>query len=345
MPVNLAVVDPTEETQQTIRQGAAGAIGYLRESEAEVARRGELGRAQFVQDVAGGFGAAEEIAQPFMQGAPGALSQYQQAIGLGTPEESAAAMERFRASPQALIMQEQMQEATQGLQRQAAAAGVLQSGGTLRELQRTGGAIANKSYQDYLARLQGEALRGQQVALGTATSRQQLGQLTGQAALSTAQMTAAGAQQARLGMADVALGEAGALAGGLAAQANLLNAQTPTTPEAVQQQQQMPLIYPIPTAPSITYQGPQQGDGGFLGDLAGIVNTVQTGIQTVGAIGDVIGDIGDIAGGVTGFLGDLFDFGGGDSGVTYANTFDVVDSFDVGGGDSFDIFSDGGGWF
>ena len=70
MPVNLAVVDPTEETQETIRTGAQGAKDYLQRSIGEVSTRAALGRAQFTQDVAGGFASAEDVARPFVDGGP-----------------------------------------------------------------------------------------------------------------------------------------------------------------------------------------------------------------------------------------------------------------------------------
>lgn len=101
--------------------------------------------------------AARGYFDPYQQQGQAAQTMYSNALGLNGADGNAQARSAFQTSPG---YQFQLDQATQAGQRQAAATGRLDGGGTLAALTSLGSGLANQEYNNYLNRLQGQGQMG-----------------------------------------------------------------------------------------------------------------------------------------------------------------------------------------
>ena len=121
---------------------------------------------------------AERLVQPFIGPGVGANTQLLNLLGIG--DDPAAGQQAFENFLGSTGFQSQLQAGQQAITGSAAAAGLLQSGATLRRLNRFGQGLAQQGFTNYLAQLQDIAQRGAGAATGAAGGTLQAG--TGAAA-------------------------------------------------------------------------------------------------------------------------------------------------------------------
>jgi len=141
---------------------AAAADTYRKQQEANLRMilAGEKSRDQFAQ-LAGSF-------DPFVSGGLQGQQSYLAALGLAGPEAQQAAIANFRASPGYL---EGLTQGSSAITGNRAASGLLNSGGTLKSLQKFGSDYADKQFGSWLDRLSGLGGQGLQATgaqVGTA---------------------------------------------------------------------------------------------------------------------------------------------------------------------------------
>jgi len=226
-------------------QGFSDAGGYLKAAMDAAAVNQSGGYAQAVQDLnkgqtaaldamRSGFGTARSDLQtaqagfsPYTTAGTRALDVYQGAMGLGTPEQNAAARAAFTASPG---YQYQVDQATDAAARKAAALGIAGSGNTLNEITNIGSQLANQDWNNWKAGLTGLYGTGLQAQGQVANLGQSLAELAAKAGASEADLyrgtakdiaslsSQHGSSLADLasrygaGMAGLSTGQAGALA-------------------------------------------------------------------------------------------------------------------------------------
>lgn len=200
--------------------------GAAREGTAEIRRQFDITR--------------EELA-PFREAGVSALGEQQALLGLGTPEESAAAMERFTETPGQQFLRSQQERA---LLRSASAIGGLGGGNIRTALQKQAFGRAQTDFGNRLNRLAAISGTGQ-----TATTTG--GQFGASAAQNIATLQGAGGAARASGILgqQQQFGRTVSNLTGIAAQGGFFS---PTTPKALQTQQ--PVMQPqfggggVPTA-------------------------------------------------------------------------------------------------
>lgn len=106
--------------------------------------------------------------QPYSDAGRRGLSEYVSALGLGTPEENAGALSRFRDSPG---YQFAMDEGVRAIDSSASARGGLYSGATGKALQERGMGLADSTFNSRLSHLAGLAGLGERTASNEAGMR------------------------------------------------------------------------------------------------------------------------------------------------------------------------------
>ncbi|HWL05690.1 MAG TPA: hypothetical protein VNQ99_12275 [Xanthobacteraceae bacterium] len=132
---------------------AAAADKYRKQQEANerMILAGEKSRDQFAQ-LAGSY-------DPYVQGGQQGYQTYLAALGLAGPEAQAAALDTFRASPGYM---EGLTQGSNAITGNRAAQGLLNSGGTLKSLNRFGQDYATQKFGGWLDRLSGLGGQGLQ---------------------------------------------------------------------------------------------------------------------------------------------------------------------------------------
>jgi hypothetical protein len=106
--------------------------------------------------------------QPYSQAGQAGLSEYLASLGLGTPDQNAGALARFRDSPG---YQFQMDQGVSALDRSAAARGGLYSGAQGQALTQFGQGLADQTFNNRLSHLAGLAGLGERTASNEAGYR------------------------------------------------------------------------------------------------------------------------------------------------------------------------------
>ena len=108
---------------------------------------------------------------PFRDAGVAAVDPLKKAYGLGTPEDSAAAVARFKASPEYQLNYDNMLEDARGdVTAYGAGTGNLFSGNTLKALQDRAGRISNQLFGNYTSNLCSLAGMGANAATNNATN-------------------------------------------------------------------------------------------------------------------------------------------------------------------------------
>lgn len=108
---------------------------------------------------------------PFREAGVSAVDPLRFAYGTGTPEESAGAIERFKASPEYQLNYDNMlKDAREDVTAYGAGSGNLFSGQTLKALQDRAGRISNQLFGNYTSNLFSLASLGANAATNNATN-------------------------------------------------------------------------------------------------------------------------------------------------------------------------------
>jgi hypothetical protein len=111
--------------------------------------------------------------EPYRLAGQNALGALANGSGINGPAGSQAAIDQFKASPlYQLTYGSGVDEATRGVERNASAAGLLDSGRTLKAIQDRAMRVAGQTYGNYLSTLDNQATRGQNAAVGAGTDLQ-----------------------------------------------------------------------------------------------------------------------------------------------------------------------------
>lgn len=140
---------------------------------------------------------AQKVLSPFTEGGAGANTAILDALGQGDPGAQDAAFQNFLSSTG---FRSQLQAGSEAITGNQAAAGLLNSGSTLKRLTRFGQDLGQQGFQNFLGNLGGVADRGLGAATSTASA------LTG---------AATGAAGAKAGGASALQSGLGAAIGGI----------------------------------------------------------------------------------------------------------------------------------
>jgi len=161
-------------------------MGFVTDLFAELTGAGAKGRAAVrageTQATAAEKGIAEtqrqfdklvDLMQPYVSAGTGALSAQQRLLGLGTPEEQAAAIKQLQESPMFTALTQQGENA---ILSKASATGGLRGGNTQAALAQFRPQVLSSVIQDQLANLGGLSRMGQASAAGQASAGMEQGQ-------------------------------------------------------------------------------------------------------------------------------------------------------------------------
>jgi hypothetical protein len=118
------------------------------------------------------FDALVNLMQPYVSAGTGALSAQQRLLGLGTPEEQAAAIEQLQQSP---MFQALTQQGENAILSKASATGGLRGGNTQAALAQFRPQVLSSVIQDQLAGLGNISRMGQASAAGQASAGMEQG--------------------------------------------------------------------------------------------------------------------------------------------------------------------------
>lgn len=159
------------------------------------------------------FDALQELLKPFVEGGRTALGAQQQLIGLGTPEEQAAAIAQLEQSP---MMRALTQKGENAILQQASATGGLRGGNTQAALAQFRPQMLAQLIENQYGRLGGLSTLGANAAVGQGTAGMgmagNIGNLLNQIGASQAGATMARGNVASQGF-GAGLGIAGLLGG------------------------------------------------------------------------------------------------------------------------------------
>jgi hypothetical protein len=117
---------------------------------------------------------AMQMTQPYREAGQNALGALGNAYGQNGAAGNQAAIAAFQNSPlYQMTYAPAMQAGQQGIERNASAAGLLDSGRTLKALQDRAARIGQQTFGDYVGGLDAQATRGQNAAVGAGTQLQQ----------------------------------------------------------------------------------------------------------------------------------------------------------------------------
>jgi hypothetical protein len=109
--------------------------------------------------------------KPFKEAGVAAIDPLKFAVGTGTPEESAAAVSRFKASPEYTLNYDNMlTDARKDVEAYGSGSGNLFSGSTLKALQDRAGRISNQLFGNYTSNLFSLASLGANAATNNASN-------------------------------------------------------------------------------------------------------------------------------------------------------------------------------
>jgi len=160
------------------------------------------------------FDALQALLKPYIEGGTGAFQAQQQLIGLGTPEEQAAAIAQLEQSP---MMRALTQKGENAILQNASATGGLRGGNTAAALAQFRPQMLAQMIENQYSRLGGLSTLGANAAVGQGSQGMAMagnvGNLLGNIGASRAGATMARGNVARQGFGDL-LGIAGMFSGG-----------------------------------------------------------------------------------------------------------------------------------
>lgn len=159
------------------------------------------------------FDALQALLKPYIEGGAGAFQAQQQLIGLGTPEEQAAAIQQLEQSP---MMRALVQKGENALLQNASATGGLRGGNTAAALAQFRPQMLAQMIENQYGRLGGLSTLGANAAVGQGSQGMAMagnvGNLLGNIGAARAGSTMARGNVARQGFQD-AMNIAGVVAG------------------------------------------------------------------------------------------------------------------------------------
>ena len=150
------------------------------------------------------FDALQELLKPYIEGGTGAFQAQQQLIGLGTPEEQAAAISQLEQSP---MMKALVQKGENALLQNASATGGLRGGNTAAALAQFRPQMLAQMIENQYGRLGGLSTLGANAAVGQGSQGMamagNIGNLLGEIGSARSGATIARGNVARQGFGDL----------------------------------------------------------------------------------------------------------------------------------------------
>lgn len=150
------------------------------------------------------FDALQELLKPYIEGGTGAFQAQQQLIGLGTPEEQAAAIAQLEQSP---MMKALVQKGENALLQNASATGGLRGGNTAAALAQFRPQMLAQMIENQYGRLGGLSTLGANAAVGQGSQGMamagNIGNLLGEIGSARSGATIARGNVARQGFSDL----------------------------------------------------------------------------------------------------------------------------------------------